>query len=228
MCGRYTLTASAEQVQQAFNLDSVPAQLAPRYNIAPTQPIAVITNDQPKQLTFVTWGLVPSWSKDTSMAGQLINARAETLSEKASFRTAYKYRRCLVPADGFYEWRKDGKGKTPVYIHKQDRGVFAMAGLWERWVSKDGSEVLSATIVTTDPNDMISKMHHRMAVILQPEDYELWLSPKAEPLALQSLLKPYPSDDLRAYDVSTEVNNARFDSPSMIEPFAAPQQTPLL
>ncbi len=228
MCGRFTLTASAEKVQKAFELEQVPSQLAPRYNIAPTQPIAVVTNDHPKELTYVTWGLVPSWAKDTSMAGQLINARAETLAEKPSFRTAYKYRRCLVPADGFYEWRKDGKSKSPVYIHKEDRSVFAMAGLWERWVSKDGSEILSATIVTTEPNELISTMHHRMAVILKAEDYDLWLSPKAEPLALQAILQPYPSDDLRAYEVAPTVNNARFDSADMILPYAPPQQSSLL
>lgn len=228
MCGRYTLTASPEAIQQAFNLERVPSELQPRYNIAPTQPIAVITNDQPRDLTYVSWGLIPSWSKDISKAAQLINARAETLAEKPSFRSAFKYRRCLVPTDGFYEWRRDGKTKTPQYIHRHDHGVFALAGLWERWLSPDGSEVLSATIVTSEPNDLIATMHHRMAVILKPEDYAGWLAPDADPRDLQTLLQPYPDDDLEAYEVSLAVNNARFDSPDMIEPYKPMSQESLL
>lgn len=218
MCGRYTLAAAPEAIQQAFDLESVPSGLTPRYNIAPTQPIPVITNQAPRALTFVTWGLIPSWAKDTSMAAQLMNARAETLAEKPSFRSAYKYRRCLVPADGFYEWMKDGKTKRPQYIYRRDRAVFAFAGLWERWNSPDGSEVLSATIITTEPNATIAPLHHRMAVILDPADYGTWLDANADPAVLQALLRPAPDDLLALHEVSPAVNNARHDSPDMIEP----------
>ncbi|PMB48316.1 hypothetical protein CEN41_01935 [Fischerella thermalis CCMEE 5330] len=218
MCGRYTLTAAPETIQRAFDLDTVPSELAPRYNIAPTQPIPVITNQSPRALTFVTWGLIPSWAKDTSMAAQLMNARAETLTEKPSFRSAYKHRRCLVPADGFYEWMKDGKAKRPQYIYRRDRALFAFAGLWERWNSPDGSEILSATIITTEPNATIAPLHHRMAVILEPSDYGTWLDTNAEPAVLQALLRPAPDDLLTYHEVSPAVNNARHDSPDMIEP----------
>jgi putative SOS response-associated peptidase YedK len=218
MCGRYTLVAAPEAIQQAFDLESVPSGLTPRYNIAPTQPIPVITNQSPRALTFVTWGLIPSWAKDASMAAQLINARAETLAEKPSFRSAYKYRRCLVPADGFYEWMKDGKAKRPQYIYRRDRALFAFAGLWERWNSPDGSEVLSATIITTEPNATIAPLHHRMAVILDPSDYKIWLDPNADSAVLQTLLRPAPDDMLTLHEVSPAVNNARHDSPDMIEP----------
>ncbi len=218
MCGRYTLTAPPEAIQQAFDLDSVPNEFAPRYNIAPTQSIPVITNQAPRTLTFVTWGLIPSWAKDTSMAAQLINARAETLTEKPSFRSAYKYRRCLVPADGFYEWMKDGKVKRPQYIYRRDRALFAFAGLWERWNNPDGSEVLSATIITTESNATIAPLHHRMAVILEPSDYGAWLDPNTDPVVLQALLRPAPDDLLALHEVSPAVNNARHDSPDMIEP----------
>ncbi|MFQ3673311.1 MAG: SOS response-associated peptidase [Aggregatilineales bacterium] len=218
MCGRYTLAAAPEAIQQAFDLESVPSGLTPRYNIAPTQPIPVITNQSPRALTFVTWGLIPSWAKDASMAAQLINARAETLAEKPSFRSAYKYRRCLVPADGFYEWMKDGKVKRPQYIYRRDHALFAFAGLWERWNSPDGSEVLSATIITTEPNATIAPLHHRMAVILDPSDYKIWLDPDADPAVLQALLRPAPDDLLALHEVSSAVNNARHDSPDMIEP----------
>jgi putative SOS response-associated peptidase YedK len=227
MCGRYTLTASPEAVQQAFNLDSVPVGLAPRYNIAPTQPIPVITNQSPHALTFVTWGLIPSWAKDVSMAAQLINARAETLAEKPSFRSAYKYRRCLIPADGFYEWLKEGKTKRPQYIYRRDRALFAFAGLWERWQSPDGSEILSATIITTEPNATVAPLHHRMAVILDPADYAAWLDTSTKPAVLQAMLRPAPDDLLTYHEVSPLVNDARADVPEMIEPYKPLSQSTL-
>lgn len=228
MCGRYTLSATPEAIQQAFDLEAVPDGLTPRYNIAPTQAIPIITNESPRMLTFVTWGLIPSWAKDTSMSAKLINARAETLSEKPSFRSAYKYRRCLVPADGFYEWLTDGKAKRPQYIYRRDRALFAFAGLWERWNSPDGSEVLSATIITTEPNATIAPLHHRMAVMLDPSDYRTWLDADAEPAVLQALLRPAPDDLLVYHEVSPAVNNARYDSPDMIEPVKPIEQRPLL
>ncbi|GAB4341517.1 MAG: SOS response-associated peptidase [Phototrophicales bacterium] len=225
MCGRFTLTADTNDLQQAFDLQSIPATITARYNIAPTQPVAVIANDAPHDLTFFQWGLVPSWAKDMSIASKLINARAETLHEKPSFRSAYKRRRCLIPANGFYEWAKTPTGKKPMYIHLKDHQVFAFAGLWESWHSPDGDELRSCTIITTTPNDLIKPLHHRMAVILNPADYDLWLSgEELPPDMLVPLLKPYPSDEMIAYEVSPLVNNVANDTPDLIQPYHRPTQ----
>jgi putative SOS response-associated peptidase YedK len=230
MCGRYTLTADVQVIQDTFQLDSVPP-LQARYNIAPTQAVPIITGDKPRELTMVSWGLVPSWAKDTSGSAQLMNARGETIDEKPSFRTAFKRRRCLVPADGFYEWRKQGNGKAPQYIHFKDRRVFAFAGLWERWNSPHGDEVLTCTIITSEPNELIKPLHNRMAVILDAQDYATWLSKDTSPAELKHLLQPYPdNDDLDYHEVSPVVNGVSIDSPYLIEPFQSfnpPQQTSL-
>ena len=178
MCGRYTLTADAESIQLAFNLDTVDGWLEPRFNIAPTQQVAVISNRDPKALSLMKWGLVPSWAKDPKIGNRMINARSETAAEKPSFRTAFKRRRCLIPADGYYEWSKQGKKKVPMYIRHREREIFAFAGLWESWKSADGSWLNTCTILTTEANEHIRPVHHRMTVILEPEDYELWLAPR--------------------------------------------------
>jgi putative SOS response-associated peptidase YedK len=217
MCGRFVLTANADQLALAFALENVPTQMQPRYNIAPTQPVAVITNAQPKALTFQRWGLIPPWAKDMSIGSQLFNARAETAAEKPSFKHALKRRRCLVPANGFYEWPT--KGKNPMYIHTADDGPFAFAGLWEVWRGPEGEEIHSCTILTTEPNDFMKAYHHRMAVILPPEAYAAWLTPgeisHAEAL---DLLRPLPAAQMRAYEVSKAVNNAAYDGPDCIAP----------
>ncbi len=225
MCGRYTLTASPEAVQQAFTLDTLPI-LQPRYNIAPTQPVPIITSEKPKELTIVSWGLIPSWSKDTSGASKLINARAETIEEKPSFRAAYKYRRCLIPADGFFEWQSvdNGGKKKPQFIYVGEHEVFAFAGLWERWQSPGGDEVHTCTILTTEPNDLIKPLHHRMAVILDKADYDAWLSPDSKPGELKHLLRSYPSERMNLYEISTLVNNARIDTPEILQPVQSPPQ----
>jgi putative SOS response-associated peptidase YedK len=229
MCGRYTLTASPEVVQQAFDLATLPI-LQPRYNIAPTQPVPVITSEKPRELTIVSWGLIPSWSKDASGASKLINARAETVEEKPSFRAAFKYRRCLIPADGFFEWQsvEDSSKKKPQFIYVGEREVFAFAGLWERWQSPGGDEVQTCTILTTEPNQKIQRLHHRMAVILDKDDYAAWLSPDSKPDELKHLLRAYPEERINLYEISTLVNNARIDTPDILQPVQPPPQQPSL
>ncbi len=213
--------ANPEAVQQAFDLTSVPAEMTARYNIAPTQPVAVITNDDPKALTFYRWGLIPSWAKDMKIGNQMINARSESVHEKPAFRSAFKRRRCLIPADGFYEWRKEGSDKIPMFIHLKDRPIFAMAGLWEIWNSPEGDEIRTCTILTTDANSFMETIHNRMPVILRKEDYAFWLSPQEEPVpALQALLKPFDPDAMTAYPVSKMVNRPNNDTPELLKPVA--------
>lgn len=204
MCGRFVLAADGTAIQQQFNLTETPT-IEARYNIAPTQPVAVITNAEPTALTYHRWGLIPSWAKDPSIGSRMINARAETAHEKPSFRSAFKRRRCLIPASGFYEWTKRDSGKVPMYIHLDDHAPFAFAGLWEVWHSPDGGEIHSCTILTTEPNDLIKPLHNRMAVILDEADYDMWLSPDELPAdALKPMLRPYRADAMRAYEVSTD------------------------
>lgn len=219
MCGRFTLTADLDTLQLAFNLETVPPDLPPRYNIAPSQPVAIITNEAPTALSFHTWGLLPSWAKDPALANKLINARSETAHEKPSFRSAFKRRRCLIPADGFFEWKREGNEKTPMFIHLKGRPVFALAGLWEVWNSPQGDEVRSCTILTAEANDFMKPIHDRMPVILDPADYEEWLvAGDAPALALHALMRPYDSDQMTAYAVSKLVNRPGNDTPQVIEP----------
>jgi putative SOS response-associated peptidase YedK len=225
MCGRYTLTkVNPEQLAATFSLETVPAEfLTPRYNIAPTQlmPVVIQNADGINELVNMRWGLVPSWSKDAKRAGQMINARSETLIEKPSFRDAYKKRRCLVVADGFYEWKANSDGpKTPLYIKLRDSGLFGLAGLWERWREPETGEFwTTCTIVTTTPNSLLESIHNRMPVILPREDYNTWLNPKInEPMQLEPLLKSYPAEEMEYYEVSPRVNNARVDASDLIQP----------
>ncbi|MBI3159185.1 MAG: SOS response-associated peptidase [Chloroflexi bacterium] len=222
MCGRFTLTVDADTIHDAFPWLEVPGNLTPRYNIAPTQPVAVVPNNGQNRLDAFVWGLIPAWAKDPSIGNKLINARGETLAEKPSFRGAYKRRRCLVLADGFYEWVKQpGRAKTPHYIQLESKEPFAFAGLWELWHAPDGSEVYSTTIITTEPNEMIGRLHNRMPVILPPAAYEQWLDP-AEQTAdkLQPLLRPYPAGEMMHYPVSTLVNSPFNDVPEVLRPAA--------
>lgn len=227
MCGRYTLTADAESIQLAFDLKTVP-DWRPRYNIAPSQLAPVITSENPGQLTFLKWGLVPSWAKDPAIGSRMINARAETAAEKPSFRAAFKRRRCLVPADGFFEWARRGSRKAPMYIHLENRGLFAFAGLWESRANSDGSKLETCTILTTEANELIRPLHHRMAVMLAPEHYQVWLSPKARAEELTLLMSPCPAEKMRVYEVSPQVNHPANDHPAVIEPFEPPRQHGLL
>jgi putative SOS response-associated peptidase YedK len=219
MCGRFVLTANPEVIQTAFDLTTMPPIMSPRFNVAPTQPVAVISNENPHELTFYKWGLIPSWSKDASIGSKMINARSESAAEKPSFRSAFKRRRCIIPADGFYEWRQHGGEKTPMFIHMKGQKVFGIAGLWEVWHSPDGGEIRTCSILTTDANDFMQTIHNRMPVILHKEDYNLWLSPDEEPTpVLQELMKPYSGDELTAYAVSKMVNKPGNDTPDLIQP----------
>jgi len=210
MCGRFTLTVDPADLQSAFPEFSFPERYAPRYNIAPTQPILAVPNNTEGNSDFFIWGLVPSWAKDPAIGNRMINARAETLAEKPSFRGPYRHRRCLIFADGFYEWKAHSgtKKKTPYYIRLNSGKPFAFAGLWEGWQSPDGGEIKSATIITTQPNLVIAELHNRMPVILDPNDYAVWLDPAPQsPADMQSLLRPYSGGEMIAYPVSTIVNS---------------------
>lgn len=222
MCGRFTLTVDPADLQEVFNLSAPPpAELAPRFNIAPSQHVAVIANNNHSALELFKWGLVPSWAKDPKIGNRMINARAETLAEKPSFRTALKRRRCLVLADGFYEWKREGKVKTPMFIRLKEKSPFAFAGLWEVWGPKDdpARQIRSCTIITTAPNRLMEQIHDRMPVILPPTAYEAWLSPDDLPAEKAlPLLKPFADDQMHAYAVSTRVNSPAFDSPECILP----------
>jgi len=220
MCGRYTLRTPVDTLAERFKIDDTPSSIAASYNVAPTQGVAtVLVDDGKRKLEMLHWGLIPSWADDPSIGNKMINARAETVAEKRSFRKAFRNHRCLVLADGFYEWQKTGNGKQPYYIHMEDDSPFAFAGLWESW--KNGSEVRSATIITTDANDVVAPIHNRMPVILHPEDYDLWLDPdfdEKEPLT--TLLKPYPAEAMEAYPVSRRVNSPSNNEPNVIESVA--------
>jgi putative SOS response-associated peptidase YedK len=211
MCGRYTLTASAEQIMARFGLKSAEATIAPRYNIAPTQPAAVVLNINPEVLTLAQWGMVMPWHSETT---RLINARAETLAQK--FRRLLN-QRCLVPADGFYEWRcLPSGGKQPLRITLASGELFAMAGLWDIHHLPDGRAVRTFTIITTVPNALVAPLHARMPVILPREHEEEWLC--GEHFDLSTLRQPFPADNMIAYPVSPRVNNPKYDDPHLIQP----------
>ncbi|MEW6094333.1 MAG: SOS response-associated peptidase [Chloroflexota bacterium] len=220
MCGRFALFLDPADLAEAFPEYTFPAQVAPRYNIAPTQPILAVPNDGSDKADFFVWGLIPSWAKDPSIGNRLINARAETLAEKPAFRAAYKYRRCVIFASGFYEWqaRPGTKTKVPHFIHLKSGEPFAFAGLWERWEAPDGSEVRSAAIITTEPNELMRPLHNRMPVILSRLDLQEWLDPTPRfPVDLKSLLVPFPADEMEAYPISTLVNSPGNDRPEILE-----------
>jgi len=219
MCGRFSQSKSAETIAQVFQVNNVPP-LTPRYNIAPTQQIqTILQNAEQSQREFqmLHWGLIPSWAKDPKMGARMINARAETVTEKPSFRAAFKQRRCLILADGFYEWQQQEKKKQPFYFRMNDEHPFAFAGLWEHWKSGDGEVINSCTILTTEPNDLMRPVHNRMPVIIDPKDYDLWLDTEVKkPELLQPLLHPYSAEEMTAYPVSTKVNKPVNDSAELI------------
>jgi len=221
MCGRYTLIANAEAIRILFELPEFDQRLVvPRYNIAPTQPIMVV-HEGPKgrELIPVRWGLIPWWAKDPKTLPLMINARAEGIAEKPAFRDAFKYRRCLVPASGFYEWQKRGKGTKQPYLARPNGSdaPIAFAGLFETWHGPDGSEIDTATIVVTDANAPLMPIHERMPVIVEPKNFETWLSPETTPAEAAALLKPAPDDLLTLAPVSARVNSADNDDPTLIE-----------
>ncbi|MBX3001095.1 MAG: SOS response-associated peptidase [Caldilineaceae bacterium] len=222
MCGRFTLRATPQAVADLFDLPEAPP-LEPRYNIAPTQPILAVRENPEtgkREVTFFNWGLIPAWADDPSIGSRMINARAETVVEKPSFRAAFKYRRCIVPADGFYEWQKIKGGKQPHLIGMADGAPFGFAGLWEHW-ERDGSVIESCTLLTTDANELVAPIHNRMPVILQPEDYEEWLARSIQTAdLLRHLLRPFPAEKMAAFPVSTVVNNPRNEDPACVVPWS--------
>ena len=207
MCGRFSLSANEAELNLRFEIEGGEAPYVPRYNGAPTQMLAVITGEKPHRLSYHRWGLIPPWAKDISIGNKMINARAETITEKASFRTPLFSKRCLVPADGFYEWQQD-TGKQPYRIFVKSSALFAMAGLWERWKSPAGEVVDSFNIITTEANEFMKPIHNRMPVILKREDEKTWLGSK-DSAEILKLLRPYPAEDMDAYPVSKLVNSTR-------------------
>lgn len=217
MCGRFTSLLSPELLSVIYGV-LAPPDLSPRYNIAPSQPVMIVRQDasDQRELTTVSWGLIPSWSKDPSLSHSLINARRETVSEKPSFRFAFKHRRCIIPASGFYEWVSVGGTKQPWYIKGFEDRPLSLAGLWEHWQSPDGSLIETCTIITTTANELMSSIHDRMPVILPPESIAIWLEPNSKPEELAGLLRPCEPKYLAAYTVSNLVNNPRFDGAACI------------
>lgn len=219
MCGRFSLTVSADAIAEAFQLDALP-EWTPRYNIAPTQMVATIASlpAQQSHVRLLRWGLVPGWAKDLTIGTKLINARAETVAEKPSFRAAFKQRRCLILADGFYEWQRlDRKTKQPYYFQLSSGQPFAFAGLWERWQGGD-DVVETCTIITTEANELLQPVHDRMPVVLAPEAYHQWLDSTTSAESLQRLLHPYAASAMRGYPVSATVNSPKYDSSECVQP----------
>ncbi|MDJ0836081.1 MAG: SOS response-associated peptidase [Acidobacteriota bacterium] len=230
MCGRFGLELPAQTIAEfflAYNLQDV----KPRYNIAPTQEVLCIMRDNEapgNHASSFYWGLVPPWAKDMKIASKLTNARSETLREKPSFRGAFKYRRCLIPVSGFYEWERKGKHKQAWYFRpQQDNTPFAFAGLWEHWTGPHGEELWSCTIITTDANDVMSPVHHRMPVILGRDHFDAWLDlNNRNSSKLQPLLKPCPNESITGYRVGNYVNKAGNEGPQCIAPMQEPRETP--
>lgn len=224
MCGRFTLTTTPDVMAQQFQLTTITASLSPRYNIAPSQSVAIITNSQPDHLQPVQWGLIPKWAKDPLIGNKLVNARSESAFEKPSFKSALKMRRCLIPTSGFYEWKTVGGKKHPMFIYLEDAPLFAFAGLWETWENPNsGATVLSCSILTTEANDDIASIHHRMPVIVAPDDYATWLNAD-ELTTQQALMRPFPNGHVGAYEVTREVNTPYVDAPYLVQPWASNDQ----
>ena len=220
MCGRYTLASPTERLAEEFGVDASSIELAPNYNVAPTQKVAAVLGEGgQRRLEVLRWGLIPPWADDPGIGSRMINARSETAPGKPSFRRAFRERRCLIPADGFYEWQRTNGAKQPYYIHMEDGRPFAFAGLWESW-SKGEGEIRTCTILTTGANALVGEVHDRMPVILAHDAYDVWLDPASERDELTGLLAPYPEDEMETYPVSRFVNSPSNNDPRCIEPAA--------
>ena len=223
MCGRYTISVEEEALLARFKVWENLGQHAPRYNVAPTQknPVVLVNKENKRIMTPMRWGLIPSWAKEEAIGNKMINARKETVTFKPSFKTAFMTRRCLVPADGYYEWKKPGTPgrRTPFRIILKSREVFAFAGLWDIWKNKEGDIIPSYTIITTEADDLVNKIHPRMPVILRPDNEDKWIDPiLRDPATIIKLLEPYPSDLTEMYEVSPIVGKANIDVEDLIKP----------
>ncbi|MCA1564431.1 MAG: SOS response-associated peptidase [Acidobacteria bacterium] len=218
MCGRFARKSDPKRLAKEFKVAEVP-QVEARYNVAPTQDILAVREfGDGREMTFFKWGLVPFWAKDASMGARLINARSETVEEKPSFREAFKKRRCIIPADGFYEWRRTGGKKQPFFFRMRDERPFGFAGLWERWEGEAGRIINSCTILTTEANEVLRPVHDRMPVILHPDDYELWLGADERKHDLaRELLRPYTAGEMLGYPVSASINSPQNQGATLIE-----------
>jgi len=220
MCGRFAQHEPLSLITKTFFIDEIMTDVPPGYNIAPgTQILSIISRNDKKLLVDFKWGLVPHWAKDPAMGNKMINARGETVHEKPGFRNAFKSRRCLITASGYYEWMKGESGKRPVYIRLKSGGSITFAGLYETWASPEGSKLSTCTIITTEPNELLEPVHHPMPVIIAPHYHDLWLKNDNVSLPeIPALLSPYPSDEMEWYEVSKFVNSPANDSPGCIEP----------
>ena len=219
MCGRYSFAPDLKIVNEHYDISVNDGDLTPNYNCAPSQLLPVITNDKSIGFNFFRWGLIPFWAKDISIGNKLINARSETILEKPSFRNAFRQRRCLVPADAFYEWKQEVKEKIPYRIFLKNQNIFSMAGIWEKCKLSNGETIFSFAIITTQPNTLMTKIHNRMPVILDKKGEDLWIN-NTDEKELTNLLKPFPAEQMTAYRISNLVNSPRNNSPKIIEPIA--------
>lgn len=219
MCGRFTMTSTTEQIIDLFATGSVP-NVEPHYNVAPTQDVlaARLNEDGEREAVAMRWGLVPFWADDPKIGSRMINARSESVHTKPAFREAFERRRCLVAADGFFEWRREGKQKQPYWIRLSSEEPFAFAGLWERWRAPDGDRLETCTILTTKPNELVRPLHDRMPVILHRADHALWLDADAGREAVARLFEPFPAEEMKAIAVSARVNSVTNDDPGCVEP----------
>jgi putative SOS response-associated peptidase YedK len=218
MCGRYAVISTPEAVRALFRYAETP-NFPSRYNIAPTQPIAIVRlSEGRRRFALVRWGFIPSWVKDPKTVSLMFNARGETAGEKPAYRNAMRRRRCLVPADGFYEWKREGDRKRPYWVRPRKGGPIAFAGLWEAWTGPNGEELETAAIVTTVANDALRPLHERMPVVIRPDAFDLWLDPNADTKMASSLMAPAPNDFFEAYEVSGAVNRVANDDPSLLTP----------
>jgi putative SOS response-associated peptidase YedK len=229
MCGRLVCSSPVKHIAEQFRVSREFPEYQPNYNVSPTEQVLIIRKDGEKQLVSSRWGFVPSWSKDLSVGAKMINARAETVSTKEAFRSAFRLNRCLIVADGFYEWEKSGKKRVPVYITLRSGKPFGIAGLYNTWKAPEGREVCTCTLITAEPNDLLGQIHNRMPVIVPEERNDFWLDPKNRDYeGLQTMLKPYPSEEMQYLRVSGKVNMAGYNSPDNIRPIADESITSLL
>ena len=219
MCGRFEIHSAIEVIAEIFGIADRDLEYPPHYNIAPSQDILIVVNDGKRRLIKSRWGFVPSWSRDLDASYRMINARAETVASSKAFKSAFEKQRCLVVADGFYEWRKEGTTRKPFYVRLKSHKPFGFAGLYNAWRSPDGELLTMSTIITTGANQLVMPIHERMPVIAPADKYDLWLDPRVQDSSvLPGLLNPYPSEEMELFPVTPKVNSFKYDSPESIEP----------